>query len=399
MLKITYTSFIILLLLSACGQPNTGLHPKADALYINGNILTMEGDSAHYVEALAIDGGKIIFAGSREEAKDYGGDSTVTHDLHGHTLLPGFIDAHGHAGQYASLSATADLQPPPYGTVLSVPDLVEALKQYIKDQKIPPGTMVLGTGYDDAIMKEHRHPTAAELDSVSRDHPIYIMHTSGHMGVANSFFLQKMGFSYATPDPVGGTIGRDKAAKKLTGLMLENANINALIFLTKGMPAASLTDQFRSLTKAENRWFENGQTTICDGRTSPDIVSLIRKANDSGLLRGDFILVPDYDLNKDNLPVLKKYYRHYEGHFKIGAIKMTFDGSPQGKSAWLTQPYLIPPEGGSLDSKVILFTPMKRRTKGLKQFSKWACRCTFIAMAMRPLMKDFPCSIHYSNKV
>jgi hypothetical protein len=345
MLKLSFSFSIILLFLTSCNPNNDRKTPTAAVIFYNGDILTMEGDSAHYVDAVAIAGGKIVFVGSSGEAIKYSDDSTVMYDLNGKTLLPGFMDAHGHVGQYASLSGTADLQPPPYGTVLTVPALVERLKKYIEDKKIPAGAIVLGTGYDDAIMEEHRHPTAIELDAVSKDHPIYIMHASGHMGVANSLFLQKIGINNATPNPAGGTIVRDKTTGKPTGLMLENANINALLFLYKHLPPQSLNDQFKALTAAENTWFENGQTTICDGRTSPDMIRLIRQANDSGLLRGDFIVLPDYDLNKDSLLAYKKYYRHYDGHFKIGAIKMTFDGSPQGKSAWLTEPYLIPPIG------------------------------------------------------
>ncbi|WP_341838685.1 amidohydrolase family protein [Chitinophaga pollutisoli] len=99
------------------------------------------------------------------------------------------------------------------------------------------------------------------------------------------------------------------------------------------------------MLKAEREWFACGETTICDGRAIPDNIRLVLAANEKGLLKGDYIILPDYDTNADSLDTWKPYYQRYHKRVKIGAIKMTFDGSPQGKSAWLTQPYLVPPEG------------------------------------------------------
>ncbi|MDF2189054.1 amidohydrolase [Paraflavitalea sp. CAU 1676] len=347
LLKLYLPAFGLALLFTACTPPSA--YPGDVTVYYNGDILTMEGDSARYVEAVAVQYGKIAFAGKKSGALRMMADAVQLIDLRGKTLLPGFIDAHGHVGGYASFMHTANLLPSPYGTVMSIPDLQQALRNYIRDLKIPPGTAVIGNGYDDANMREHRHPTQAQLDAVSTKHPIYIIHQSGHMGVANSLLLQQMGISYATPDPTGGVIGRDSKRKKLTGKLMENAHIQALYFLMKQTPAPDETHKFDDLLAAEQIWFANGQTTLCEGKSSPAMVNLIREASDRGLLHGDFILLPDYDAYHDSLQVLKKAYRHYQGHYKIGAIKLTFDGSPQGKSAWLTQPYLVPPEGANKD--------------------------------------------------
>lgn len=340
---LTITSLCCLLFVScknSLPKENTG----PSTVYFNGDIITMEGDSATYVEAILVADGKIAATGTKAAVLQQANDSTRQVDLQGKTLLPGFIDAHGHVGGYAAMSGTANLMPAPYGKVMSIPQLQQALRDYIKDKHIPPGIPVIGNGYDDAVMVEHRHPTAAELDAVSTDHPIYIMHTSGHMGVANSLFLKKMGLDYSTPNPPGGVIGRDPKTKQLTGKMVENANIQALILISKLIPPDNTKDKFADLLGAVDVWLANGQTTICEGRTSPEQIVLIREASAKGLLKGDVIVLPDYDANKDSLAVWKQFYNKYEGHFKIGGIKMTFDGSPQGKSAWLTQPYLIPPD-------------------------------------------------------
>lgn len=342
MKKTTPIGYLLLIsLLYAC---NTG-NPGPATIYVNGDILTMAGDSATYVEALAVRDGRIAMTGTREAVLATQGDSTRIVDLRGQVLMPAFIDAHGHVSQYASFSGAANLQPQPYGQVMSIPELQQALKTYITNNKIPPGTPVIGNGYDDAIMQEHRHPTAQELDAVTTEHPLYIMHTSGHMGVANSVLLNDMHLNYNSPNPAGGIIGKNTVTKQLTGKMEENANINALLFLMAKMPPVTPEETFKSLQAAEATWFANGQTTICDGRAVPENVRLLMAANEKGLLKGDFIVLPDYDTHADSLDNLLPYYKKYHKRLKIGAVKMTFDGSPQGKSAWLTQPYLIPPEG------------------------------------------------------
>ncbi len=342
--KFLYLIIPCIILLSACKEEK--LIP-ADTIYLGGDILTMEGDSAWYVEAMAVSDGKISYMGSVKETMRRAVPATKRVHLKGRTLTPGFIDAHGHFASYIALASTVSLLPPPYGSVTSIPELQQALRNYIKQKNIPPGMVVVGNSYDDAIMVEHRHPTAKELDDVSTDHPIYIVHTSGHIGVANSLYMKKMGLTNTTPDPAGGTLGRNPKTRQLNGKMIENANMNALFFLTELLPppASKRTDKqrFEALTNTEQLWFENGQTTICEGRATPDQIAMMIAANKKRFLKGDYIVLPDFDANKKTMAGFKHYYKRYDGHFKIGGMKMTFDGSPQGKSAWLTQPYLIHP--------------------------------------------------------
>lgn len=337
-----------------------------DQIFVNGDILTMTGPKASYVEALAIKDGKIVFAGTQKQAMTLKGDKTKLTDLSGRTLMPGFIDAHGHISQYAVASQMIDLQPEPYGKVMSIPELQKVLKDYIVNNKIPPGTLIIGNGYDDAIMKEHRHPTAQELDQVSSVNPIYILHASGHMGVANSLLMKNMNITYDTPNPTGGIIGKDPATRQLTGKMQENANINTLQYAVTQLPRPAESDQYKSLQAAEQAWFANGQTTICEGRSAPDNIDHIIEADKKGLLKGDYVILPDYDLNANKLAHWKQFYKKYNGHVKIGGIKMTFDGSPQGKSAWLTEPYLIPPDGEKQGFKGQPIYSREAAYKGLK---------------------------------
>nr|WP_286778776.1 amidohydrolase family protein [Sphingobacterium sp. UBA3519] len=175
---------------------------KGDTFYFGGNIITMEDDFPQ-VDALVVKGGKILFVGSRKEAAPYVGENTKQIDLKGKTLLPGFIDAHGHITSRAGMEQAIDLSPSPYGTVNSIPDLQKTILSVIKRTKLGASVPVLGNGYDDAIMREHRHPTRQELDAISTTNPIIVIHASGHASVANSAMLKLLGIAENVKDPEG----------------------------------------------------------------------------------------------------------------------------------------------------------------------------------------------------
>lgn len=325
---------------------------QADTLYFGGTILTME-NSPSEVEAVSVKNGKILFAGTKSEADHYVGSNTQIINLEGKTLLPGFIDAHGHLTSRAGMMDAVDLFPEPYGNVNSIKDLQNTLKKFIKENNISPTQPVIGNGYDDAIMTEHRHPTKDELDAVSKTNPIIVIHTSGHASVANSAMLKLVGISESSKDPQGGHYGRNKKTGKLTGKLEENASFMALLNLTakmnKGTDAQA--HALENLMKAQDEWLSYGQTTICDGRTMGESIGLLEKAASEHLFKADIVYFPDYENAKKGFNTLKPKYMKYENHLKLAGFKFSDDGSPQGKTAWLTQPYLVPPEGQSADYK------------------------------------------------
>jgi predicted amidohydrolase YtcJ len=165
------------------------------------------------------------------------------------------------------------------------------------------------------------------------------------MGVGNSKFLSILGITDNTPsDSIpGGTIVKEN--NKVTGLLLENAHMAALQLAVSNSTEFPKDSMLPRLLQAEQAWFRYGITTMCEGRADPNSIALIQAANGAGKLTGDFIVLPDYDLNKAKLKDYARYYNKYDGHFKIGAFKFTFDGSPQGRSAYLSHPYLNPPVG------------------------------------------------------
>lgn len=340
-MKILLYLSISALFISSCQTQKS-----AESLYFGGTILTME-DTSPQVEAVVVKNGKIFFAGSKAEADHHVNSKTKMIDLNGKTLLPGFIDVHGHFTSRAGLIQAIDLFPEPYGTVNSIKDLQNTIRNFIKEHKIPESQPIIGNGYDDAIMVEHRHPTKEELDAISTTNPIIVIHTSGHASVANSAMLKLLNLSDSSKDPEGGHLGRDKNGK-LNGKLEENASFKALLTITEKMKTGdSKAQAMNNLMKAQEEWLSYGQTTICDGRTMGESVDLLEQAAAEHLFKADVVYFPDYEYFKKNLDVFKPKYMKYKNHLKLGGFKFSDDGSPQGKTAWLTQPYLVLPEGQS----------------------------------------------------
>lgn len=326
----------------------------ADTLYYGGPILTME-DTIPQVEALAVKDGKILFAGTKKEAMKYVGSNTNEVNLENKTLMPSFIDVHSHITSRAGMSQAVDLSPSPYGKVNSIADLQTTLRDYISKHQLDAKTPVLGNGYDDAIMTEHRHPTREELDAVSSSNPIIVIHASGHASVINTAMFKLLQIPEDVKDPQGGHYGRNPKTNRLNGKLEENASFTALMKLTALLPKPpetdSLSQSMKDFLAAQDEWFSYGQTTVCDGRTMGVGLTLLREAAAKKLIKADVVYFPDFEANKKEWQSFLPHYMKYENRLKFGGFKFSDDGSPQGKTAWLTQPYLVPPEGQSKDYK------------------------------------------------
>ena len=187
------------LLLASAAIAAEAADGKADAIYFDGDILTMAGKDPSYAEALAVADGKIVFVGAKEDALKLKGDATRLVDLHGHTLLPGFIDGHGHMIYYGKNMIDADLV-----GVTSIPELIARMKA--QAAKMGPDDWIVGFGYSVLLLKENRHPTAAELNEISPDRPIMVVDNSGHNGAGNSGIFKILGLDAGTRDPEGGSL-------------------------------------------------------------------------------------------------------------------------------------------------------------------------------------------------
>ncbi len=315
--------------------------PVQETLYFGGPIITMQGDVPETVEAVLVKGGKIEAIGTLVSLKKRAKKAKAI-DLKGHTLLPGFIDAHGHISYVGLAESMAKLAPPPVGGVDSIAKVQGALRNWMA--KLPPDVPVVGNGYDDSQLIEKRHPTRQDLDAVATDRPVLILHASGHLASANSFALAKYGITAATPDPTGGVFRREADGKTPNGVMEETALFTALgAVMPKGVDPA-----IAGLITAHKIYAANGITTAQDGRIMPEQWPALEEAAKRGVLPLDTVALVSFERDWPEA-VRARIGRGYTGRLKIGGIKLTVDGSPQGRTAWLHDPVPVPPEGKDAD--------------------------------------------------
>lgn len=313
-----------------------------DRIYSGGTIITMDPSNPR-VESLLVREGRIFALGSRQEVLGLAEKGSIEVDLRGRTLLPGFIDAHGHLGMVVSLQRFENLSSPPVGKVREIEDLVQALTR--ASAGVPEGEWVLGFGYDDALLAEARHPTRADLDRVSTTHPIFIWHVSGHLAVCNSMCFDVVGISADTPNPADGVIRRMPGSSEPSGV-LEESPIFQIMY--EHLPLHDQAERYAWLDGAQDYFARRGITTVQDGATGPGDLALFRTAAEERRLRVDVVAYPVATLYP---PVAAQYpySRSYQNGFRVGGVKLMLDGSPQGKTAWLTEPYHVPPEGRGED--------------------------------------------------
>ncbi|WP_309604704.1 amidohydrolase [Phenylobacterium sp.] len=328
--------------LSPLGACAAGAEP--DVIYLHGHVLT--ADAAHpRAEAVAVGGGRILAVGRDSAIASLRGPHTQVVDLTGKTMTPGFVDGHSHIGDLAAIWRLVDLSPSPVGTIGSIAGLQQAMRTFLADHAAPADQMVIGIGYDDSLMSERRHPNIAELDAVSAHRPICVVHVSGHLARCNHAALKRLSLDASSPDPKGGRLGRD-AAGQLTGALDEQAVGLALAAL----PAPSPAEAAKALDEVQTYYASQGYTTAQDGQTSSPALGLLQAASAAGALRLDVVAYPKWTLVDD-------WVAHrgvviggpYVNHLKFAGVKISQDGSPQGKTAYLTKPYLHPPAGAAAD--------------------------------------------------
>ena len=298
-------------------------------LFYGGPIITMESeeDSA---EAVLVEDGRISDLGSLEQFSALLDDSTVEKvNLNGHTLLPGFIDPHSHLSMIGPMSVFADLS-----DCEDLDDIVQTLKDYLNNNELG-NDAIYGFGYDHNFLKENSHPTKDILNKVSSDIPILVSHASGHIGCANDAALALGEIDANTKDIKGGHIGRIEGTNEPNGY-LEEETVKKLqeVLFTK------LTIDFGALAKVgQEIYIKNGITTAQDGSTATAIIEQFKHLADNNELLIDVVVYPQVMVNPDDLYANKDHAKKYHNRLKINGYKLFLDGSPQAKTAWLTEPY------------------------------------------------------------
>jgi predicted amidohydrolase YtcJ len=336
-------AFTALALIGAKEQVQTAAPDVEPAvIYAGGPIITMTGNAPQTVEAIAVKDGKIVAVGRLAQVTYQAGKGARHVDLKGRTLMPGFIDAHGHVGYVGQNAGMAQLQPPPVGGVDSIAKLQVAVRTWIAAH--PNAPVVMANGFDDSQLSDKRFPTRTDLDAVSADKPIIALHVSGHLAVLNSAALKMVGITAETPTPDGGVIRREADGKTPNGVLEERAMEVLYGFLTP----KSLDPGVASLVAGLKIYARNGITTAQDGRMTVAAWAASAEAARRNVLPIDVVALMAFE---PELPeaIRAQIGKPYGNHLRIGGVKLVVDGSPQGRTAWLRDPVPVPPPGKGAD--------------------------------------------------
>ncbi|MCV7225663.1 amidohydrolase [Mycolicibacterium komossense] len=309
----------------------------ADVIYTNGEIVTIN-DANPAAEAVAVTAGRIVAVGDRAAVEAHRGPDTEVKDLQGATLLPGFIDPHSHYLSALTVVNQVNLFPPPAGPGADVESILTALNDFRGARAIPAGELIVAYGYDDSAMPDGRTLHKEDLDADFPDNPLVIGHVSMHGAVLNSAAMRLYGISAETETPPGGVIVRKPGSQEPDGLVMETA----FLPIMAAMPKPTPTQEIEWSIAAQQMYASFGFTTAHEGLSHAGDIALMQRAAAGGatvidVIAFPFILELDAVLT-DNPP---ETFGTYRDRFKLGGVKITIDGSPQGRTAYFTTPYLV----------------------------------------------------------
>ena len=320
-------------------------------VYVNGDILTMQGDSPHYVEALVVQNDKIMFAGDKVQALAQAGANPTLYDLNGRTLMPGFIDSWGHFSLIAQNTLGVNLgyfaQNPPKTKA-------QALQKLLTEGKLFNGWIV-GSGYSEAMLSDGGL-SLADLDKAFPDQPLLIQNISTLTGLVNTAGLKKLAITPAT-QAVGGFIPKDPKTGALTGELVGSPFMDAVV---RAVGTYSQDITFDTYRKAEHVYLSNGFTTAQSYEATIDDMNKMRTAVEQKVISLDLIALPAYDVVDEILKTTPSFqfgaYSQGDRGFKVAGIMVATDGAPQLRFAYFTKPFLDT-TGFSPDWRGFPFTP------------------------------------------
>ena len=319
----------------------TGTTIISDMIYLGGDIITMDENNP-MAEAVAVKDGLILAVGPKDDVLKTKGAATQIVNLGGKTMLPGFIDGHSHFFQAAMIADYANVSAPPVGTASSVAGIIAVLKEHVAQQALKPGEWLIGYGYDGSALTDGRDATRDDFDPYFPDNPMVLVHVSGHGCVLNSAGFKAVGIDANTPTPPGGVTVRKPGSNEPAGLLMENSMFPILMALPKPSPQVLL----EHLTTAQQMYASNGYTTVQDAPIDPKVMPLYQKAADEGRF---FLDLNGYWESHQFLATAKPgtdYRSPRAGHYRLAGVKVIADGSPQGRTAYFTKPYLTCGPGG-----------------------------------------------------
>ena len=295
-------------------------------VFIGGEVLTMDPDSK-IAEAVSVRDGVIDRVGSTGEILALVTEDTDVVDLSGRTLVPGFVDAHGHFPGSGQTAFTVDLNSPPIGDTESITELLDKLRAF--GEKRTDGWLI-GSNYDDTLLAEKRHPTRNDLDLVSVTRPIAVVHVSGHLMVVNSAALAELHIAETTPDHEGRHIVRDLSSadkRRPNGILEETATHHAR---DKTLDL-SVSDAWQMTKLATAEYLQYGVTTASAGGMPTAIASLLGPMSKYNQMPLRVALFPFFDEVGDGLLTGELALDNFaSGRVSVPRVKIIADGSIQG---------------------------------------------------------------------
>ena len=324
---------------------------KANLILMNGRVVTVDEDFS-VAEAVAVKGDRILEVGSDPEIVKWKGERTEVIDLGGKMVLPGLIDSHIHVVGTGSLMTQINCRTPP---ISSIPDMVEAVRQKAATSK--PGEWILGRGWDQAKLSDHRNPTRWDLDQAAPDNPVWLTRTCGHIGVVNSLALEIGGVSKDTPQPLGGNIEKDEQGEP-TGLLEEGPAMN---IVRQHIPKTSFEETCEAIRQASKAFNEAGLTGVTDAGVDPMVMRAYQRVAEDGdltvrvnmMLAGTLASETAVESTEriSDFPMVTGYGNDL---LRFLGLKLLIDGGIGGRTALLREPYADDP-----DNKGILTMPVE----------------------------------------
>lgn len=310
----------------------------ATKCYYNGQILTLNANN-ETVEAVAIIDDQILAVGSMKEVQPYLSPGTAMINLEGKTMCPGFIDPHSHFIATSNVMLGVDLNIYPLGEMHDKNDCIKALQK--RAEITPKGDWILGWGYDDTLLKEPGFLLKTDLDKASQDHPIMVLHISGHIMMVNSKAFEIIGWDKNTPNPEGGIIRHDENGE-LNGV-LEELAANQVMF--KYRPTPKGEEVYEAYGIVNDHYASNGVTMANEagGVRTVEVMEKINEAARRRKINIRLIVNPRFTMDKLWPPSTENIFT--SNLLTMGAMKLKQDGSLQCYTGYLTKPYYTPFEG------------------------------------------------------
>ena len=324
-------SILLFVLCSSLGSAGNKVEP-ADLIFVNGNVYTANDQQPH-AEAIAVKGGRIVFAGSNADAKKYNGTQTRTVDLHGATVLPGMTDAHHHLEGVGFREMTLNLE-----GITNLQDFLAKVKTKVDQAK--PAAWVIGRGWIETFWQPPVFPTRWDLDKVAPNNPVILQRADGHGTVVNSAALKIAGITRDTPSPFGGEISKDKNGEP-NGMLLDAARS----LVDRNIPPTSPADAERAVVLGVQRDISLGWTQVQNPGGDYRDIAIYRKLYNDGKIKLRIYKVlsaPGREAQRllSEGPIIGAY----GNRLTVRSLKFYADGSLGSRSAALLEPYSDAPD-------------------------------------------------------